>query len=347
MSRIYAKRLALLMTVLSGAVVSGVATAAVVFDFTLKDPLNPFPGGVNAVAGSSFGGNDGTRFFQERVDIDGVNYFHIVVGDPATGFALESYVTSATVNTAASINGLPRPSSPDGGGNERALIGSHAQLGVDQNEIITQPGRQIGNAKDPFGVTVDPASGFKHYDLSGNGTMNPNRAMLRMVVSDAQMSQEVFKPLLTRKPLVSQTTSDSEIIGQFVADMRELNYSDRQTAAPVFNRLSVQAPGLLPGAADFDMSQVQRSNVSAGRYSYQAGQGWLIRTLDPQTGQYVYTSNPTNWDTDNSVFDEGTYTYADGAGFNLEGVNWGQFFDYQQNAEACSLGFRAFAICPQ
>jgi len=328
-------------TLLAGMVLfAGSVAMAAGVEFNFQPVGAPFTGGINP-AGSGAAGNDGTRFYQDTIDIDGVKYFHVVVGDPATGFAIESYVTAATIATGQ--NADHRASSPDSGGNERALIGSQAELSLDQGAIIQIPGRQFGNAKDPLGVTVNPASGFKHFDLSGNGTANPNRAMLRMVVGDAQMSQEVFKPLLGRKPLISQVTVDSdsqgEMVGQFIADLRGLTYSDMKTAAPLFNRLSILSPDFaVSGIADFDMSHSQRSNVTAGRYTFTPGAGWSAPT-DPD-GQF-------NWDVDGSTFDEGSYTYSDGAGFNLEGINWGKFFDYDQNAVACSTGYRQQSVCPQ
>ena len=300
-------------------------------------------------------GNDGSRFIQEKLYIDGVNYFHVVVGSPDSNFAIESYVaTDSKYSTRVQNNGAdPRAFTPYSGGNERALIGNKDVLPLGGGNL-SQNLYMFGNAKDPLGMTVDPASGFKSYDLSGNGTMDPNRVALRMVVGDAEVSVEVLKPILERKPLISQTTNDAEISGLFVADMRGLSYSDSTQAAPIINRLALNSPALpIDGIGDFDMSQAQRSYVTAGRYTYTAGLGWLIRTPDG-AGGYTYAPAvdslgfPTGWDNDNSVFDEGTYNYSDSSvGFNLDGVKWQNFFDHSQNASYCGTGNRTKAVCPK
>jgi len=318
-----------------------VMTSAVGVNFNFQpESATVIAGGVNP-AGSFVAGNDGSRFYQDLVLIDGVSYYHVVVGDPNTGFVIESYVTGTTPLNMGPGNATfspIRPSSLDSGGNERVVIGNFPTDATSMNAI---PGTLIGNALDPFGVTVSPASIYKPYDLSGNGTADPNRTMFRMIVSDAQMEQEVFKPILERKPRVSQTTTDTDMLSQFIADMRGLSYSSKNIAAPVFNRLSM-TPGDLPvlGAADFDMSMSQRSNVTAGRYTYTPGAGW---------------NNSVGWDSAGSQFDEGTYSYADGAGFNLEGIRWEKFFDATQNLVYCTppsqgvLINRTFSpvTCPQ
>jgi len=335
----------LLTKLLTGTSFLVIATAieAAGVNFNFQPEGTFFTGGANPT-GSIVAGNDGSRFYQNTIDINGVKYFHVVVGDPNTGFAIESYVTAATINTGSNSRNptAPRGSSPDSGGNERALIGDQTTLGTDQNAMLLH--RLIGNAKDTFGITVNPASGFKYYDLSGNGTANPNRAMLRMVMTDtdplnaaSSVSVEVFKPLLENKPVISQVTSDTEMVGEFVADMRGLTYSDMTKAAPVLNRLSLTVADMpSQGAGDFDMSMVQQSNVTAGQYIYTPGTGWSAPT-DP-TGL-------SGWDVDGSTFGEGTYTYSDGPGFNLE-ADWSKFFDYTTNASYCQTGFRRLSrIC--
>jgi len=302
-----------------------------------------FIGGNTDDTGTLAGFNDGSRFIQEKVYIGGVNYFHVVVGSADTGFALESYI--ATENTVSSTvrnaSASPRAFSPYSGGNERA----YQDLSVDGGNLASNG--IFGNSRDPLGVTVSAASGFKSYDLSGTGTADPRRVALRMLVSDADVTVEVLKPLLDRKPLITQTTSDSEMSALFQADMRGLSYADTARAAPITNYLTLSgAKSPTAGAGDFDMSLAQRSYVNAGRYSYQPGQGWLVRSPDG-AGGYTYTANPSGWDVANSVFDEGSYTYTNGTGgFNVQGVKWQSFFDYSQNAVYCATGNRTATVCP-
>ena len=187
-------------------------------------------GGGSNINGGTTSGNDGSRFIQEKLYIDGANYFHVVVGSPDSGFAIESYVlTDNKVSAAVQNAGAnTRPFTPYSGGNERAVMGNKDVVNLASG---FQGRHSFGNSYDPLGLTVDPATGFKSYDLSGNGTMDPSRVSLRMVVSDAEVSVEVLKPILERKPLISQTTNDDEISGLFVADMRGLSYSESTQAA--------------------------------------------------------------------------------------------------------------------
>ena len=296
--------------------------------------------------------NDGSRFIQERLLIDGTYYFHVVVGSPDTNFALESFVAT-TVAGASNIqeqSASIRPFSPNSGGNEQAVLGN-----IDLSGSNLGNNGIFGNSDDPLGVSVNPASGFKGYDLSGNGTTDPRRVALRMLVSDADVTVEVLKPMLERKPLITQTTSDGEMSALFQADMRGLSYSDASRAAPVINTLTLTSTDLpANGIGNFDMSMVQRSNVTAGRYTYQQGQGWLTRTPDG-SGGYIYTDNPDGWDVANSVYDEGSYTYTNGTGgFNVYGANWDSYFNHESNQPYCDpndnggarQGNRSALSCP-
>ena len=294
------------------------------------------------------GGNDGSRFIQDTAWIDGVRYWHVVVGDPATGFSMESYVTAHRValGRGTSTGTSQRGGSPDSGGNERAYLTS-LPLALNENNVRNLSGRLIGHAKDPLGVTVSPASGFKPYDLSGNGTMNPARMTMRMSLTDSDISLDVFKPILGRKPLISQTTQafnstthEGEMVSRFVVDMRSVSYSTSNKILPITNRLTLLGSDIFTvGAGDFDMSMAQHSNVSAGQYIFTPGAGWSAPTD---------INGDLGWDVAGSTFEEGTYTYADGhGGFNVYGVKWESFFDQDKNALACATGNRAFSGgCP-
>lgn len=318
-------------------------------------------------------GNDGTRFIQEKLFRNNDYYFHVVVGDPAQGFANEFYVAAnnlvaSTINDqSVPLDGGARSSSVNSGGNERLVIGNHDVF--DTRGELSGSDRLFGNGKDPFGVTVDPTSVYKAYDLSGNGTEDPRKVIMRLVLSDANISLEVIKPLLNRKPRISQLTKDSVMSSQFIADMRGISYDEMSREAPITNRMVLNDASMpQQGAADFDMSQTQRSNVTAGQFIFTAGQGWLSpqqELVDPdgdglfeyvysrdQNNNFIWVQNPKGWDVDYSKFDEGTYTYADGDGFNVYGIRWASFFDYDQNKSCGSAatggtGNRVRAVCPQ
>ncbi|MBI5450489.1 MAG: hypothetical protein HY940_03940 [Gammaproteobacteria bacterium] len=299
------------------------AQAAPQFTYTLA----PNPDGV-AMAGSGnltggvASGNDGTRLTIEKVQIDNVVYMHTIVSEAYTGFATEYYTRLTQV-------GQSLQSSPDSGGNERALMGSKAAYPV---AAAGYAGGVFGNAKDPYGLSVTTA-GFRPYDLSGVGTGDPTKMTMRTYVSDSGMTLDVLKPLLTKKPVISQTVKDGALSLEYKADLRRLNYTDSSRAGDVRNATTIldsSLPTTSAGAGNFDMAFAQQSVVTAGRYSFAPGTGW---------------NSANGWDVDNSRFTEGVYSYAAG-GFDVLSLNWAGFFDYQQNKVACATGHRTLTVCP-
>lgn len=314
------------------------ATPAMGAGFTLNfdHSGSQLPGGDIALGRTTgpSGGNDGTRFIQDQVNIGGVDYFHVVVIDDSSDFRQESYTAAVVQNACGSCRGGARSYSPYSGGNERSVIGDRTTTSFNQDSIIAWTRARVGNAKDPFGTrkysgpgdttgTLMPQN--ERYRISGNGSMDPSRVVLLMQLSDATVSMEVYKPQLNRKPRVSQTLVEGGLTARFIADMRGLLYSDLSRAAPLTNTMTLADPGLpTPGAADFDMSFAQKPRVNAGRFTYTPGTGWVDATTNaPVAG----------WDVDNSRFLPGTYTYSDG-NFDVLNVDWTSFFDPAQNPGA-------------
>lgn len=313
--------------------------------------------GGDQTVGSLIDGNDGTRFIQEELTIDNTLYFHMVVGDPALGFSNESYtrasLTSVGPNRGQSTapNYMINPFSPDSGGNEISVGATAAQSqNAVQRKGLGDKTTLFGNGRDPFGVgsLTAPVSAADSARITGSGTGDPTRTVMRMTLSDSQMVQEVNKPLLDRKPLISQVTTDNATMtSEFQADLRGLTYTQKDRNTPVVNRLTLNLTGVdaLPtdGAADFDMTKVQRSTVTAGKFAYTAGSGWNSadgwshQVVDPNTGNLVQ----------DAVFSAGTYT-GEGNGFDPLGVNWAQFFNPSQNPGCTNGGKRQIkGICPQ
>ena len=171
--------------------------------------------------------------------------------------------------------------------------------------------------------TILPVS--QRYRISGTGTMNPSRTVLLMQASDANVSIEVSKPFLDRKPKITQTLTEGTLTSQFVADMTGLTYADLNISAPMTNVLTITDPDLpIPGGADFDINDtavVKNSNITAGKYIFTPGGGWSAPS-DPLGAK--------GWDVNDSTFDPGTYTYSEG-GFDVLNVDWTSFFDPTQN----------------
>ena len=288
-------------------------------------------GSVGGGTGIGNSGKDGTGMINEKVNIGGKDYFHVVIQDANSAFKEEYYTAAVTANT-DNKGGAPRAYSPLGGGNERSFIGNKSVVKTINAGPWLWPKTRFGNAKSPFGsrlfadhndTTGTAVPIANRYRLSGNGTMDPTRTVLLMQMSDSTVSVEVYKPFLNRKPKISQTLTEGGLTSQFVADLRSLTYADLKRVVPIVNTLSLNDPNLpTPGVADFDISFSQKPHVSAGQFTFSgAGQGWV----DATTGAPV-----AGWDNNNSKFNPGTYQYAEG-NFDVLKVNWAAFFDPTQN----------------
>ena len=272
------------------------------------------------------GNGDPTPMSEYPVTIDSVVYYHVIVGDPSTGFAMESYVRAGPVAlVGASQNDIANTGggfSLDGGGNLRSVAGDPASVPTTAVDSL----HNVWNSANPLG----------DYRISGNGGNAPDKSAFRMVMTSAKgdMSLDVSKPFLAKKPLISQTVQDGAMTSSFTADERGLTYSQAGSAAPVTNNLVLNDPSI-PGAgsANFSMakSQPRQSLVTAGRYTFTPGAGWNA------SGDPSLASDPSlGWDTSGSTFDFGTYNYIDPVGFQPLTFDWSTVFDYSQNAIACT-----------
>lgn len=268
---------------------------------------------------SQNGNHDPTPFSEYPITIDSVVYYHVIVGDPSTGFAMESYVRAGPVAlVGASQNDIANTGggfSLDGGGNLRSLAGDPSSVPTTATNSL----HNVWNSANPLG----------DYRISGSGGNAPDHSAFRMVMTSAKgdMSLEVSKPFLDKKPLITQTIQDGTMTSSFSADERGLNYNQDGTAAPVTNTLVLSDPSIPgAGAANFSMTQSQQTLVTAGRYTWTPGTGWDNDAHDPSLG----------WDTAGSTFGFGTYTYVGETGFQPLTFDWGTVFDYAQNANACS-----------
>jgi hypothetical protein len=255
-----------------------------------------------------YGNGDPTPFQQDLVTIGGQTYFHVIVGDPAAGFAEESYTPygAGPNNTAGSGQVLQGDFSPTGGGNATSVIGNGNPL----NASFLQNNMNMSNI-------------FGDVAVSGSGSQSPSNVVFRMVLTsaDGTMSMDVDKPFPDKKPIISQTIQDGTMSAVFVADMSALSYSDMNTPIKITNDLTISDPQIPAGSGDFEMALAQQPDITAGRYTFTPGTGW-----DTQYG----------WDSPNSTFGLGTYTYLQGSGFNPYTFDWGSVFSYDQNALNCA-----------
>lgn len=255
---------------------------------------------------------DTTPFFHGFVTINGVGYWHTIVGDPADGFAMEAYVER-------NAPGGVTPS--ESGGRNSMFWGADADL-----ELFS------GNGWDPLGL--DPAR--NNVDFTGNGSGDPRKAIVRQVMGgtwdnnsktwqcggDAYCS-EFVKGTRAYKPIIRQEINDvaAGMTHYFELDMSAIDYQTNTVAANIVNTVSlVSAP-----VGDFDMSvhaQDGHYSVTAGRYIYQPcanpvvpwNNCWIDAQIEDGTWQY----------------DEGSYDYVDG-GTDPMTYDWGYYWDPDQN----------------
>jgi hypothetical protein len=273
-------------------------------------------------SGHSVGNGDPTPFEESFIVVNNVKYIHVLVGDPTTGFASESYTLWGpgpyTTDTSI-IPDLGGVFNPAGGGNETSVIG---------NVPLTATNVPAWNgAALPFlQNNMNMSNPFAQSHISGTGTTDPSTTVFRVVVIDpgGGMSMDVSKPYLDKKPIISQTVQDGTMSSVFVTDMRALSYSDKSTAAPVVNNLVINDPNIPgSGAGNFEMALAQTPDITSGRFTFD------------KPGNFGW-NNANGWIANGSSFVQGSYSYIDSAGFNPVTFDYASVFDYAQNATACT-----------
>lgn len=179
-----------------------------------------------------------TPFLQEMVSDGSANYYHLIIGDPATGFAQETYIRQGSAYFQ--------------GGTGSSSAGNIANGGM-------------GGGRGPLDTETGTGT-------VGTGTGNPTRSQIRQVVGTpgAEFYQEFLKSSFLTKPKVTQNITIPEIATVFIMDMSAINYSTNSIAGTVTNTLRFINPDASGG--NFDMTtDKQASNVTGGRYTWSPG----------------------------------------------------------------------------
>jgi len=293
--------------------------------------------------GCSFGQNcgtgflnngDPTAFYQEVVNVGNKSYFHVIVGDPTTGFAQESWTPGAEGRSgnffSTGSTSLQAAFNSDAAGMDRASVNDPAFNGLTS---VSSNWGSPANYMEAYSNAGDP---FNSVHRSGNGGADPSNAIFHMVLisADGDMSMDVNKPFLDKKPIISQTVQDGGMTATYVADMTKLSYSDMNTPINIINNVTFDDP-TIPGngSANFDMANSQQSDVTAGRFTFTKGPG------------YGWQNAANGWDTIGSSFTLGTYSYYGAAtGFDVYTTDWASFFDYDQNVIGCLSTAVAYTV---
>lgn len=280
------------------------------FDFTFKplpgadvgnlpNAICNIPGQANRSCNTQFGASTDstTPFIQETITLRGKTYYHLVVGQPDSGFAQEVLISTGT--TIAFGNVL----SDSGGG--YCLPGG----GIIQWTPEMYAGCDLdNNARAPLSA----------FESTGNGSGNPEAVIMKQIVSDAKagFAQEFLKDQFNKKPKLSQTVDDATISSTWAMDMSKIGYSTDSVSGDMTNKMTVKGQDLPGGSAQFDTSLLVNAgtNITAGRYKF-----------TPNTGRAGIATSP------NPYWSYGTYTYFDGSIDPVTTVDWSKFRDPAQN----------------
>lgn len=182
---------------------------------------------------------------------NGLEYYHMIIGDPADGFVQEVYIQRSA---SFGVFGTGWDVQGGVGGLSSASGGA-----PDDND------GESGNGTDPLDITAL---------ATGTGSGNPNRVIMRQIVNDGEMSMEFLKDKYDRKPVIAQSLDAPDITSSVVIDMRNSTYSDMNTTGTMLNTMSLLGPDAPQDQANFDMANdAQNSFVDAGRYTYTTGAG--------------------------------------------------------------------------
>jgi hypothetical protein len=240
-----------------------------------------------------------TPFLYERVTLDGVTYYHMVLGDPDTGFAQEVFIGVGVGNTFLEAGGpdLDPNVDPTVEGADGPLpSASSASLGFTDQSTFDGGG---------FSAQANPLG--QNQSLTGNSTGNPMRVQMRQLMTDGELTVDFVKDVFLDKPNIRSELETSEIRLLFLMDSSGNRYDTMATPSAVTNTLQLLDPEVPEGSALFDAAQAVGASITAGRYTY-----------TPTVGAFGTEFGGAG----------GTYQYFDG-GANLN-PDWSSFFDHRE-----------------
>ena len=225
------------------------------------DGSRDFPGGsVRSFTGVA--ADDTTPFVQEVVEVAGVRYYHVIVGNGtaagfdaglAQGFAQEVYIRlGSNVNKFGDLTDQPTSASGGRGVADGGCVGDTCGNGI----------APLRNAASVF---------------TGNGTGNPELVIMRQVIKDGDLFDAFEKTSFNQKPKITQRLSAADLTTEFVLDMSNSDYKasttgDNATRGIMINTLNLINPEI---QGDFNMatSPVQNSvkNITGGLYTWAPG----------------------------------------------------------------------------
>ena len=194
-------------------------------------------------------------------------------------------------------------------GQETMVLPSSASGGTDVDVVLQN---------DTHNRPVLDSNGHRPLDAgSGSGTGNPNRVIMRQLVSDGEMMMDFIKDRYDRKPKITQLLNKPGDITQvFEVDMSNLTYNQGSEAARyMINQMWLWGADVAPDGGYFDA----QAPVDLTRWGVSNSSG-IKETRYSDAGQFRYIEGS------GVAGAEGTYIYSGGGSMNLE-QDWGAFFD--------------------
>lgn len=282
---------------------------------------------------------DTTPMIYETGIVNGQRYIHQVIGDPASGFAMEIYIKAVGDRDMGPITFAVM----DSGGS----VGDTVAPDCSNNWYFTGTGPCSGNNADPLRAN-DVA-------FTGNGTGNPTSVEMRMVMGgswdsltstwscDTSACFEFYKDLQNNKPKITNNIVDNGMSSEFIIDMSGLDYSsmgvgiDAATDVVFSNAQIITGPSAYGTEGDFSMVSL----AGSGDVSILAGSGVDFSKGSPEqdirtsvsAGRYTYTPG-AGWNNSLTIYDMGAFSYLDSA-FDQTGVTWIDYCEPGQNEHLC------------
>lgn len=182
-----------------------------------------------------------TPFLFER---SGTQY-HLIVGDPADGFAQEVYIDIGnSIYDEWDCEGTCGSIGP----------GRSASGGEGVSQFIP------GNALDPLGTDML---------ASGNASANPNRLQMQQYLSDGELTSTFVKAALLEKPTITNEINAPDFNTLFHMDSAGNPYTSQTTPSAVTITMDILDPDVPRDSASFDLAEdAQASSVTAGQYTF-------------------------------------------------------------------------------
>jgi len=269
-------------------------------DYNCREAGNP-----QWYTAGQLGDDQDTAFLQEQVVIDGVKYYHLVVGRKEDGFVQEIYMRMGGSGW-RTLPGVARDTTLSGG--RACLAGARA----------TFEEARACNLDNNGGDPLRADSVF-----TGNGTGDPEQMVMRQFISDepSGFTQEFLKDQLTQKPVISQDIAIGNVNLRFVMDMSNSDYNTDSVAGTMINEFVIDDPNIPGSGANFDFAvdQGERANVTGGRYKFER--------------VFVKADYITGLGFGEVDFPSSVYTYFDGSIDPVLDINWEAIRQPSQNID--------------